>query len=86
MEDLGTDAPKKTIGDRVWYRVIICAFTAALLTAVVTYGLLAVVFYGPSPTARDLYVASMVESGVPERLERVFFSEERVQEILEGQR
>ena len=78
----GAFAPAKTIGERAWYRLIICVLTLALLAATALYGALAILCYGPSPTARNIYVAMVAEHEAPPFLVRIFFSEERVQEIL----
>ena len=82
MTDSDAFAPAKTISERVWYRFLVCILTLAILTFAALYGALAVVCYGPSPTARDIYVLTVMNSNAPEFMARAFFSEEKVQEIL----
>ena len=47
------------------------------------FGVLTVIFYGPSPTARDLLVVSLNETSAGKPIARVFFSQAKINEIIE---
>lgn len=67
----------------VFLRVILCFFTFILILAGGLYGACAVVFKGPSVSARDKLVASTLEMSAAKFVPRIFFSEEEIQKILE---
>ena len=78
--------PAKKIGDRILYRIFICIVTLALLASMILFGAIAIVCYGPSPAARDLYVIKMTECGAPAYFVSVFLSEDTIREILDADR
>lgn len=57
--------------------------TVALLVAAL-YGVMYVLAKGPSPTARDLFVRSVRETSAIGFLANLYFSEDEIQEIIQG--
>lgn len=68
----------------VFLRVSLCFFTFILILAGGLYGACAIVFKGPSVSARDKFVASTLEMSAAKFVPRIFFSEEEIQNILKA--
>ncbi len=65
-------------------RAALVLFSIILLTAAGLYGVCAVVFLGPSPSARDKLVTSTLEMSAAKFVPRLFFSPEEIDTILEN--
>ena len=63
-------------------RTLLSLFTLILLVAGGLLGLLYVVFLGPSQTAGDLTVVTMLETSALKFVPRIFYTEEEVQQII----
>ena len=61
--------------------IFIGLFLLSLIIALI--GILTVIFYGPSPTARDLLVVSLNETSAGKPIARAFFSQAKIDEIIE---
>lgn len=57
--------------------------TLLLAVVIALYSLMLVLAKGPSPTARDLFVRSVMETSAAKFLARMFFSEDEINEILD---
>ncbi len=71
---------------KVWKvirRIALCVVTILLLAVAGLYGICAVVFKGPSPSARDKLVMSTLEMSAAKWVPRVFFSQEEIDKIIE---
>ena len=77
---------KKPISYRIWYRIFASFFTLILLLAIALAGAAAIICRGPSPTARDIFVVSVMETGSAGFLARVFLPEEDIRAIMEANR
>ena len=64
-------------------RTVICVFTALFLVCAFILSGVAVINYGPSKTARDLFVISMLETSAAKFLATWYFSDEAIESILE---
>ena len=73
---------KRRISDRVGYRIFISFISIILLILIALFGAMAIICYGPSPSARDLFVVSVMETSAAKFLARLYFGVERVDEIL----
>ncbi|MCL1849172.1 MAG: phosphodiester glycosidase family protein [Clostridiales bacterium] len=82
MEATGTIPGKKRISDRIGYRIFICFLTLILLILITLFGAMGMISYGPSPSARDLFVVSVMETSAAKFLARVYFGADKVQDIL----
>ena len=60
-------------------------FLGMLLLGVIIalLGMLTIIFYGPSKTARDLLVVSVNETSAGKPIARIFFSQDKIDEIIE---
>lgn len=63
-------------------RVTVCVFTALILILSFIFSGVAVINYGPSKTARDLFVISMLETSAAKFLATWYFSPEEIDSIL----
>lgn len=63
-------------------RVTVCVFTALVLILSFIFSGVAVINYGPSKTARDLFVISMLETSAAKFLATWYFSPEEIDSIL----
>jgi exopolysaccharide biosynthesis protein len=75
---------KKPLSARIWYRLLVCLVTLIFLILLALFGALAIVSYGPSPAARDLFVVTAMETSAAKVLPRLYFSEERIQEFIDA--
>ncbi len=62
-------------------RTALCVFTALILICAFLLGGVAVINYGPSKTARDLFVVSMLETSAAKFLATWYFSDEEIESI-----
>ncbi|MDR3280853.1 MAG: phosphodiester glycosidase family protein [Synergistaceae bacterium] len=74
----------KSISERVWYRIFICFSTLLFVPCAALYCGLAVISYGPSPAARDLFVVSMLETSALKFLPRIFWGPDAIRAIVEA--
>ncbi|NLK38674.1 MAG: phosphodiester glycosidase family protein [Clostridiales bacterium] len=65
-------------------RVALVLFSLILLAAAGLYGVCAVVFHGPSPSARDKLVTSTLEMSAAKFVPRLFFSKEEIDTIVQN--
>ncbi len=72
--------------DRIWYRVLLCAFTLLLSALAVLYGTGAIICYGPSPMARDIFVLSMLNSDYSAFIPYIYLPESKILDITEANR
>lgn len=70
---------------RIIKRVVCVLLVTVLLVAVALYGIMFVLAKGPSPTARDLFVLSVRETSAVGFLASLFFSEEEIAAIEQGE-
>ncbi len=63
-------------------RTLLCIFTVVIVALAGVLGVLYVVFKGPSQTACDLTVNTMLETSALKFVPRIYFSEEEVQQIV----
>lgn len=77
-------AEKKPLADRIGFRILVCVLTVLLLLTGTFFGAVAMINYGPSPSARDLFVTSMLETSAAKFLATMYFSEEEIAGILEN--
>ena len=84
MEESKAALPAIPISARLWYRAVVCVVTLALYAVVALFGTATILCCGPSPAARDRFVAAATEHESLRLLVRLYFSEERVQEILDA--
>ncbi len=73
---------RKKRRSRIIRRVCLCLATAILVAVGAVAAVLGTVFYGPSETACDLLVTSLLETSALKFVPRLYFSEEKVQEIV----
>ncbi len=64
-------------------RLLLCAFTLVLLAVAGVMGALYVVFLGPSQTACDMVVTTMLETSALKFVPHIYFTEEEVAQIVE---
>lgn len=78
--------PKKASGlaGRIIRRTLLCLLTLILLVVGALYGICAIVFKGPSVDARDRLVNSTLEASATKWVPRLFFSEEKINEIVDS--
>ena len=67
---------------RVAARFFLCLGTLLIGGFALLMGALTVVFYGPAPTVRDLLVCTLMETSGAKFVARIYFSDERIEEIL----
>ena len=70
------------VTDRVWYKIFASFFTLLFLLLIALFGALTMVSYGPSPTARNLFVVSAMETSALKILPRLYFSQEEIEAML----
>ncbi len=68
--------------NRIIRRVLLCFFTILLVAVGGVAAVLGTVFYGPSETARDQLVTSLLETSAAKFVPRLYFSEDEVNEIV----
>ena len=68
--------------NRVIRRVILCVVTVILLALGALLAVMGTIFYGPSQTACDRLVTSLLETSALKFVPRLYFPEETVQEII----
>ena len=78
--------PIKPISGRAWYRIIVSLITLVLLAAVAVTGASLIICLGPSPVARDLFVAVALENDAAASFVGYVFSEEQISGIMEANR
>jgi exopolysaccharide biosynthesis protein len=64
-------------------RIAVCVLTALFLAASLIFSGVAVINYGPSKTARDLFVISMLETSAAKFLATWYFSPAEIESIVE---
>ena len=64
-------------------RVLLVIVTLLLAAVVALYCVMLVLAKGPSPTARDLFVRSVMETSAAKFLARMYFTEEEIEAILD---
>ena len=74
---------RKLKASTVLIRTAICVFTALFLVVAFIFSGVAVINYGPSKTARDLFVISMLETSAAKFLATWYFSPEDIDSILQ---
>lgn len=67
---------------KVVKRTVLCVFTALILILAFLFGGVAVINYGPSKTARDLFVVSMLETSAAKFLATWYFSDKEIESIV----
>lgn len=65
-------------------RFLLCFFTVILLIAAFLYGVCAVVFKGPSETARDKLVTSTLEMSAAKWVPKLFFEQNEIDAIVKA--
>ncbi len=68
---------------KVFGRIGISFLTMLILIVGGLFGAMTVLAYGPSPTARDLFVTSVLETSALKFLANVYFTDEEIEVILE---
>lgn len=63
-------------------RTVLIVFTVLLALVILLYSVMFVLAKGPSPTARELFVGSVMETSAAKFLARIYFTEEEIEEIL----
>ncbi len=74
-----TVKPKRA---RIGLRILLCFFTFLVLLIGGIFGAITVIVYGPSPTARDLLVTSVLETSALKFIANMYFSEDEINTIL----
>lgn len=64
-------------------RTLLCLATALILIVGGLYAVMALLCYGPSPTAGDLFVTSVMETSALKFLANVYFTGDEIEDILE---
>ena len=64
--------------------LFLCLGVSLGCLVILVLGGAAVINYGPSPAARDLFVVSMMETSAAKFLATLYFSPEEIQQILEA--
>ena len=77
--------PKLRTFGRGVAKVSIALLTTVALLVAALYGVMYVLAKGPSPTARDLFVRSVRETSADGFLANLYFSEEEIQQIIQGE-
>ncbi len=67
---------------RVIFRCLLSLLTFILIAALAVFSVCAVVFKGPSTSARDKLITSTLEMSAAKWVPRLFFSEEEIEEIV----
>ncbi len=70
-------------GRNLFLRALAVAGTTLVLLLVLVMGAITIICTGPSPTARDLFVTTVMETSAAKFLARIYFSEEEIQAIQE---
>ncbi len=73
---------RKTNAGKITKRILLCVFTALILLCAFILGGVAVINYGPSKTARDLFVVSMLETSAAKFLATWYFSGDEINSIV----
>ena len=73
---------RKKRRQRTIRRVCLCVVTALVVIVGAVAAVLGTIFYGPSETASDLLVNSLLETSALKFVPRLYFSEAQVQEII----
>ena len=68
--------------NRLIRRVVLCLVTALLIALGAVLAVMGTIFYGPSQTACDRLVSSLLETSALKFVPRLYFPEEKVQEII----
>ncbi len=76
--------PKKSALPVRLGRFAACLLVSLLCLAIFVFGGAAIINYGPSPTARNLFVTSMMETSAAKFLATWYFSPEKLDEILKA--
>ena len=63
-------------------RTVLIVFTVLLAIVILLYSVMFVLAKGPSPTVRELFVGSVMETSAAKFLARIYFSEEEIDDIL----
>ncbi len=73
---------KKPIGQRGGFRAFVSIFTVLVLLIGAILGACTVLAYGPSKTARDIFVASVLETSAAKFLAHIYFDQTEIDAIL----
>ena len=68
--------------NRIIRRIVLCLVTVLLLAVGAVLAVMGTIFYGPSQTACDRLVTSLLETSALKFVPRLYFPEETVQEII----
>ncbi|MCL2166479.1 MAG: hypothetical protein FWH49_08380 [Clostridiales bacterium] len=82
MADNEAVLTKRPLHAKLWYRLIICTISAALLIAAAGMGAVTMICRGPFPAARERLVTGITETGTFSFLLRLYFTEDQLQKIL----
>lgn len=77
-----TSEKKKICKKKIIIRIIICTATLFAAMLVCFIGMITIIFWGPSNTARDLLVMSVNETSAVKPLARIFLSRKQISDIL----
>ncbi len=72
---------KKPLMQRISFRIFASVMTFLVLVVGTLYGVMAVISYGPSPTARDLLINSLLETSAAKFVANIYFSDEEIETI-----
>lgn len=72
---------RKPLPQRLGFRIFVCFATFLTLLAGTFFGAVAMINYGPSASARDLFVTSVLETSAAKFLATMYFSDEEIAEI-----
>lgn len=78
---VNSDKNKFKIAKKVIVRTVISIITAIVILFFALLGAVTIINYGPSETARNLFVNSVMESSAGKFMATWFFSEEKIKEI-----
>lgn len=73
---------KNNIVKTVVSRFLICLATLIFSFLVLFFGAATIICYGPSPSARDLFVTTVMETSAAKFLAKIYYTEEEIEQIL----
>ena len=75
---------KKSKVKSIFNKIGVSFLTFILLICFIFFGAIAIICYGPSPSARDIFVTSVIETSAGKFLAYMYFSKDKVNEILDN--
>ncbi len=72
---------KKPFVQRIWVRILTSFITLIALVIGALYGAMAVISWGPSPTARDLLINTLMETSAAKFVANFYFSDEEIAQM-----